>query len=127
MLAARESTLLPTERTTIALLFKARENERKGKPQKTSTRMKKEGARKTGRQMDTLDPVKSRRRRQTFGDVRMFEGIFLLKGWQAKSMVSGHNPVHTDGLTRKGTWLCCVRCAFECLLPTRCGPGGTSV
>lgn len=96
-----ESTLLPAERTTTALLFKARENERKRKPQKTSTRMKKEGARKTGRQMDTLDPVKSRCGRQTTGDVRTLEGIFLLEGWRAESTVSGHNPVHTDGLTRK--------------------------
>lgn len=59
--------MLQTERTTTALLFKERENERKGKPQKTRTHMKKEGAWKTSRQMDTLDTVKSNRRRQTIG------------------------------------------------------------
>lgn len=59
--------MLQTEQTTIALLFKERENERKGKPQKIRTHMKKEGAWKTHRQMDTLDTVKSNRRRQTIG------------------------------------------------------------
>ena len=62
-----ESTVLQTERTTTALLFKERESERKEKPQKIRTHVNKEGNAKTSRQMDTLDTVKSNRRRQTVG------------------------------------------------------------
>lgn len=59
--------MLQTERTTTALLFKERENERQEKPQKSRTPMKKEGAWRPGRQTDTLQAVNSSRRRQTAG------------------------------------------------------------
>lgn len=55
------------EQLQLFCLNKEKENERKEKPQKTRTPMNKGGNLKTSRQMDTLDTVKSNRRRQTTG------------------------------------------------------------
>lgn len=81
---AGESQHCSKQHGSLQLFCLKRENERKEKPQKTSTHMKEEGAWKTGRQVYTLDPVKSNRRRQTIGGCAHVRWHLFAEGMEPK-------------------------------------------